>query len=376
MPISRVAMTGLVLYPPVEARPEIAELRPYAPGKPASALRRELGLERIVKLASNEGPFGPFPAALSALEDALPELNRYPERAVDLTERLAGRHGLAPDRIAPGNGADAVIANIALAFLQPGDEVLMGWPSFVSYHLSTLKMGATPVHVPLANGSYDLDAMAERIGPSTRLAYVCSPNNPTGGMVEGAALASFLDRVPERVLVVVDAAYHEYVTDPRHVDAVAAFGDRPNVLVLRTFSKMFGLAGLRVGYGVAASDVVADLGKVRGPFDVSELANVAAVASLDDPGECERRRDVNRRERERLDAALQQRGVTVYPAAGNFVCIEVGDGAALAARLEREGVIVRPLAAFGAPSCIRVTVGLPEHDDAFLAALDRCLQPA
>ena len=360
----------------VQARPEIAQLRPYVPGKPASELRRELGLEQVVKLASNEGPFGPFPAALAALEDALPELNRYPERASELTGRLADRHGLTPDRIAPGNGADAVIANIALAFLQPGDEVVMGWPSFVSYHLSTVKMGATPVHVPLANGSYDLDAMAERIGPSTRLAYICTPNNPTGGIVDGGAIATFLDRVPDRVLVVIDAAYHEYVTDPGHVDAVAAFGSRPNVVVLRTFSKMFGLAGLRVGYAVAAPDVAADLAKVRGPFDVSELANAAAVASLDDTAECERRREVNLRERERLIAELRQRGVTVYPAAANFVCIEVGDGAALAGRLEREGVIVRPLAAFGAPSCVRVTVGLPEQDDAFLAALDRCLQPA
>jgi histidinol-phosphate aminotransferase len=360
----------------VQARPEIADLRPYAPGKPASALRRELGIGEVVKLASNEGPYGPFPAAEEALAAALPALNRYPERAAELTERLGARHGLGPDRIAPGNGADAVIANIALAYLRPGDEVVMGWPSFVSYRLSAVKMGATPVHVPLAGGSYDLDAMADRIGPGTRLVYVCSPNNPTGGIVSGEALGSFLDRVPDDVLVVVDAAYHEYVTDPAHVDAVAAFGDRQNVLVLRTFSKMFGLAGLRVGYGVAAPEVVAELGKVRGPFDVSELANVAAVASLGDEAECERRRDVNEAERGRLVAALEQRGIGVYPAAANFVCIEVGDGAALAERLEREGVIVRPLAAFGAPSCVRVTVGLPEHDDAFLAALDRCLQIA
>ncbi|HEX2589522.1 MAG TPA: histidinol-phosphate transaminase [Gaiellales bacterium] len=360
----------------MQPRPEIADLRAYAPGKPASELRRELGLDQVVKLASNEGPFGPFPAALEALEAALPELNRYPERALELTERLAERHGLTADRVAPGNGADAVIANLALAFLEPGDEVVMGWPSFVSYHLSTVKMGAIPIHVPLRNGSYDLEAMAERIGPATRLVYVCSPNNPTGGIVDGAALAAFLRRVPEQVLVVIDSAYHEYVADPGHVDAVVAFGDRPNVVVLRTFSKMFGLAGLRVGYGVAAPDVVESLGKVRGPFDVSELANAAAVASLGDTAECERRRELNRAERERLTAALEGRGLSVYPAAANFVCIEVGDGAALAARLEREGVIVRPLAPFGAPSCIRVTVGLPEHDDAFLAALDRCLQPA
>jgi histidinol-phosphate aminotransferase len=360
----------------VQARPEIADLRPYQPGKPASALRRELGVERIVKLASNEGPFGPFPAALAAIAEAAPRLNRYPEHALELQQALASRHSLAPDRIAPGNGADGVIANLALAYLRPGDEAVMGWPSFVSYHLSAVKMGATPVHVPLRDGAYDLEALAARIGEATRIVYVCSPNNPTGGIVSDADLTRFLDAVSERVLVVIDAAYHEYVTDPAHADAVARHGSRPNVVVLRTFSKMYGLAGLRVGYGVAPPAVVAELAKVRGPFDVSEPAAVAAVASLGDEREVERRRRVNELERARLVGELDARGLRTLPAAGNFVCLEAGEGAALASRLEREGVIVRPLAAFGAPTCVRVTVGLAEHTDAFLAALDRCLAAA
>ena len=357
----------------MQARPEIADLRPYQPGKPASALRRELGLERIVKLGSNEGPRGPFPAAIEALAAAAPGLNRYPEGGAELLERLAGRHGLTPDRVAAGNGADAVIANLALAYLRPGDEVLMGWPSFVSYRLSAVKMGARPVPVPLRDGSYDLEAMAAAVTAATRIAYVCSPNNPTGGIVSGDALAAFLDAVGERVLVVIDSAYHEYVTDPAHVDAIAVHAGRPNVVVLRTFSKIYGLAGLRIGYGVAHAPVVDELGKVRGPFDVSELAQVAAVASLDDEEELEGRRSENER---RLEAELAARGVKLYPAAANFVCAEVGDGAALAARLEREGVIVRPLAPFGAPSCVRVTVGLRDENDIFLTALDRSLQPA
>ena len=360
----------------MQARPEIADLRPYQPGKPASALRRELGLERIVKLGSNEGPRGPFPAAVEALAAAIPGLNRYPEGGAELLERLAARHGLTPGRVAPCNGADGVIANLALAYLRPGDQVLMGWPSFVSYRLSAVKMGATPVPVPLRDGSYDLEAMAAAVTAATRIAYVCSPNNPTGGIVSGDALAAFVEAVPERVLVVIDSAYHEYVTDPAHVDAIAAHADRPNVVVLRTFSKIYGLAGLRVGYGVAPAPVVAELGKVRGPFDVSELAQVAAIASLDDEPELGRRRSENESERRRLEAELGTRGVKLYPAAANFVCAEVGDGAALAARLEREGVIVRPLAPFGAPSCVRVTVGLRDENDAFLTALDRSLQPA
>jgi histidinol-phosphate aminotransferase len=351
-------------------------MRPYEPGKPASALRRELGLEQVVKLASNEGPYGPFPAALDAIAAAAPGLNRYPEGATELLEALGARHGLGPERIAAGNGADGVIANIALAYLRPGDEVLMGWPSFVSYRLSTLKMGATPVTVPLRDGAYDLDALAGAVTDRTRVAYVCSPNNPTGSIVTADELAAFLDAIPERVLVVIDAAYHEYVTRPEYVDAIAAHAHRPNVAVLRTFSKIYGLAGLRIGYAVAQPGVAAELGKVRGPFDVSELAHAAAMASLSNDGELARRRDQNERDRDRLAEGLRAHGLHPFPAAGNFLCAEVGDGGAVAARLEREGVIVRPLAGFGASSCIRVTVGTPDENDAFLAALGRVLQPA
>jgi len=360
----------------VQPRPEIAPLLPYEPGKPANALRRELGLERVVKLASNEGPYGPFPAALEAIAAAAPGLNRYPEGAVELLEALGARHGLGPDRIAAGNGADGVIANIALAYLRPGDDVLMGWPSFVIYRLSALKMGASLVTVPLRDGAYDLEAMAAAVTERTRVAYVCSPNNPTGNIVAAADLTAFLDAVPERVLVVIDAAYHEYVTRPEHADAVAAHQHRPNVVVLRTFSKIYGLAGLRIGYAVAQPGVIAELGKVRGPFDVSELAHAAAMASLSGEDELARRRERNERDRERLAEGLRAHGLDPFPAAGNFLCSEVGDGAAMAARLEREGVIVRPLAGFGAPTAIRVSVGTAEELDFFAAALGRVLQPA
>jgi histidinol-phosphate aminotransferase len=360
----------------VDARPEISDLLPYQPGRPATALRGELGIARVVKLGSNEGPFGPFPAAAEAIAAAIPGLNRYPERGGELAQLLAARHGVTPDRIAVGNGADGVIANLALAYLRAGDEALMGWPSFVSYRLSAVKMGAAPVGVPLRDGAYDLEALAGAVTNATRLVYVCSPNNPTGGVVRGPDLAAFLDRVPERVLVVIDSAYHEYASGDERVDAVAEHGGRPNVVVLRTFSKIYGLAGLRVGYGVAPAGVVRELAKVRGPFDVSEAAHAAAAASLGDGAELERRREQNRLGRLRLEQQLAARGVRLYPAAANFVCAEVGDGASLAARLEREGVSVRPLAPFGAPKCVRITVGLPDENDALLTALDRALQPA
>jgi histidinol-phosphate aminotransferase len=315
MPISRVAISRLVLYPPVQARPEIADLRPYQPGRPASALRRELGLERIVKLGSNEGPRGPFPAAIEALSAAAPGLNRYPEGGAELLERLAGRHGLTPDRVAAGNGADAVIANLALAYLRPGDEVLMGWPSFVSYRLSAVKMGAKPVPVPLRVDVVP-QPVAAAVTAATRIAYVCSPNNPTGGIVPatpwphssmpwGAGAGRDRLRLP-RV---------RHRPRPRRCDRRPC--RRPNVVVLRTFSKIYGLAGLRIGYGVAPAPVVAELGKVRGPFDVSELAQVAAVASLTTRPSWSA--GAAKRGRARGWRPGWRRG-ELYPAAANFVC--------------------------------------------------------
>ena len=357
-------------------RPALADLRPYEPGKPAAQVRRELGLERIVKLASNEGPYGPFPSALEAIARQAPDLNRYPELGGELTERLAERHGVAPGRIALGNGADAIVGLLSTAYLDPGDEAVMGWPSFISYRLAAIRQAAVPVTVPLRDGVYDLDAIAERISPRTRIVYVCNPNNPTGTMVGRRTLRDFLDRVPEDVLVVVDEAYHDYVTDPDYPDAIAEHvGARPNVAALRTFSKIYGLAGLRVGYMVAPPEVVREAMKVRNAFDVSELAHVAALASLDDADELRRRRDLNERGRAQVVAALEAEGMAPYPACANFLAVEVGDGRAFARALEADGVIVRPLEPFGAPGSIRVTVGTPEENAVFAAALQRALQP-
>ena len=230
--------------------------------------------------------------------------------------------------------------------------------------------------VPLRDGVYDLDAMAERIGPRTRIVYVCNPNNPTGTMVGREAVRAFIDRVPEDVLVVVDQAYFEYVTDPDYPDAIAEHAlERPNVAVLRTFSKIYGLAGLRVGYMVGPAAVVREVMKVRNPFDVSELAHVAAIASLDDAAELARRRELNERGRADLVAALAAVGMTAFPACANFLAVDVGDGRALARALEADGVIVRPLEPFGAPGSVRVTVGTPDENAVFADALRRALQP-
>jgi histidinol-phosphate aminotransferase len=351
-------------------RAAIADLVPYEAGRAAADVRREVGLERVVKLASNEGPFGPLPAAREALAAAAAGLNRYPERGAELRERLAERHGVAPERIALGNGADAIVGHLSLAFLEPGDRVAAPWPSFISYELDARKLGAGCDRVPLAGGAADLDGLLAAIGPRTRIVYVCNPNNPTGGRVGRAELARFVDAVPDDVLVVVDEAYHEYVDAANHPDAASEHSAvRPNVVALRTFSKIYGLAGLRIGYAVAAPPITRAIAQVRKPFDVNELAHVAALASLAAAEELDRRRAHNRAGRAIVLAAMRAAGLDPWSPTANFVAAEVGDGRGLAGRLERLGVIVRPLAAFGAPGAVRVTVGAPGENEAFARAL-------
>jgi histidinol-phosphate aminotransferase len=351
-------------------RPGLDGIVPYEPGKPVEEVQRELGLDRVVKLASNEGPFGPFPAALEAIERARADLNRYPDGgAYRLRHALAERHGVRFEEIAVCAGADAVIGYVAYATLDPGDEVVTGWPSFPSYVLDALKLGAVPVRVPLRDHRFDLDAMLDAIGPRTKLVFVASPNNPTGTMNGRAELDAYFERVPEHVLTVLDQAYLEYVEEPDYPDAIAEYargGHR--VLVLRTFSKIFGLAGLRIGYGVGPAGVITAIGKVRRAFDVTSAGQEAALASLDDAAELARRREVNRSSMARLGEVLRARGLDpVGPAVANFAFVEVGDDAGpFNDALLRRGVIVRPMGAFGAPGAVRITSGLPDEID-FLA---------
>ncbi len=360
-------------------RPALAALVPYEPGKPVEEVQRELGLERVVKLASNEGPFGPFPAALEALERSARELNRYPDGgAYRLRAELAERHGVRFEEVAIGAGADGVIDCLSQAALDPGDEVVCGWPSFVSYVLDALKLGAVPRQVSLREHRYDLDAMLGAIGPRTKLVYVCHPNNPTGTMNTRAELDAWFERVPEHVLTVIDQAYFEYIDHAEYPDAIEEyFKAGRRVVVLRTFSKIYGLAGLRIGYGVGPAEVVTAIGKVRRAFDMSSQAQAAALGSLGDTAELERRRRLNAEGREKLERILRANGwEPALPAVGNFLYAEVGgDARETFEALLRLGVIVRPLAAFGAPGAIRVTVGTPE-EHAFLAEALARLSPA
>jgi histidinol-phosphate aminotransferase len=360
-------------------RPSVEALTPYQPGKPIEDVQRELGLERVIKLASNEGPFGPLPAAREALARVTDELNRYPDGpAYRLHEALARRHDLAMDEIAVGAGADGCIDMLSQAILDPGDEVVCGWPSFPSYLIYARKQGATVNTVPLRDHTYDLDALLAAVTPRTKLVYVCEPNNPTGTMNTTDELDEFFAQVPEHVVTVVDQAYFEYIDRPDYPDAVERYlkpGRR--VVVLRTFSKIYGLAGLRVGYAAGPRDVCAALAKVRRPFDVTAAAQVAALASLDDTAELARRRTVNAEGLARLEAVLREHGFDPAPSVGNFLYAETGsDAQELFERLLREGIIVRPLAGFGAPNAVRITVGTPEEIDAFAAALGRVLARA
>jgi histidinol-phosphate aminotransferase len=359
-------------------RPAIAAIVPYEPGKPAEEVQRELGLPHVVKLASNEGPFPPFPAALEALARQARELNRYPDGGFHrLRHALAERHGLGPENVAPAGGADGVVLYVSIACLDPGDEIVCGWPSFPSYVLDALKLGAVACRVPLRDDRYDLDGLLAAVTPRTKIVFVCNPNNPTGTMVGRTELDAYFETVPEHVLTVLDEAYFEYVEDPEYPDGIEEYlkaGRR--VLVLRTFSKIYGLAGLRVGYGVGPAEVVTAIRKVQNAFDVTQPAQDAALASLGDAAEIERRRRLNAEGRETLEHGLRELGVRVAARpVGNFVFAEVGgDARPLFEALLREGVIVRPLAGFGAPEAIRVTVGTAEENELFLAALERVLE--
>ena len=350
-------------------RPALAGLIPYEPGKPVEEVQRELGLERVVKLASNEGPLGPFPQAAEAMARAAGELNRYPDGgAFRLRTALAERHGVRFEEIAIGSGADGVIDGISQAVLDPGDEIVCGWPSFPSYVIYALKLGAKPVRVPLRDYRYDVDALLDAVTPRTKLVYICHPNNPTGTTNTRAELDAYFERVPEHVVTVLDQAYFEYIDDPNYANGIDYLRDGRRVLVMRTFSKIYGHAGLRVGYGVGDAELVTAMAKTRRAFDITTPAQEAALASLDAPDELARRRELNERGRTELGRLLRDAGYGVVgPAVGNFLYAEVGDDAqTVFEALLREGVIVRPLAAFGAPRAIRVTVGTPD-EHAFLA---------
>ena len=349
-------------------RPALEEIEPYRPGKRASEVRRELGLDEVVKLSSNESPYPPVPAALDAIASVAGKLNRYPDgAAVILKERLAGFLDVPAASLLVGNGSNELLRLLADVILEPGDEVVAAVPSFIVYPMVARLRGAVMVEVPLLGQAHDLEAMAKAVGPRTRLIFVCNPNNPTGTIVPAAAVRAFLAAVPQDVVVCFDEAYHEYVTDPDYRTALEFRDEHPNIVVLRTFSKIFGLAGLRIGYGVAAPVIVETVDKVREPFNVNTVAQVAAYYSLDSAEEISRRARENAVERDFVEGELDALGFARAESQTNFVYFDCGLPAMEAfERLQRQGVIVR---AFGRSRFIRATLGLRSENERLVAAL-------
>ncbi len=348
-------------------------LSPYVAGKPIEEVQREYGLAHVTKLASNENPMGAGPLARQAIVDTAQDCFRYPDGACHaLREKLAAHVGISADHLVFGTGSDGLIELTAKTFLAPGDEAVMSQSTFSLYHTNTVAAGATPVEVPLTGAlGLDLAAFAHAITPRTRVVWLCNPNNPTGTLYTQAEQDRLLDAIPPEVLVVVDEAYFEYAREcASYPDTIQDVRKRNNVLVLRTFSKIYGLAGLRVGYGIGSPDIITEMEKVRAPFNVSIVAQAAACASLDDHTYVADSLKLNRENYTYLTEQLQNRKVPYVPSYANFVLVDVGmDSAEAQEQLLRRGVIVKAGAPFGLPHHIRVSVGTREECDDFLRAL-------
>ncbi len=355
-------------------KPHIAALEPYQPGKPIEELERELGIAGAVKLASNENPLGPSPRAVEAIRKAAGEVHLYPDGSCHaLRHELAARLGVSERALVFGTGSDEVLELVAKSFLAPGDEAVHAWPSFAMYPIVIRGMGAEPVAVPLdAHAVHDLDAMLAAVGERTRVVFLCNPNNPTGTSVGAAAVDRFVRELPEDVVLVVDEAYVEYARRPDFPDSLALVQRRPSTLVLRTFSKIYGLAGLRVGYGIGGEELVSYLERARHPFTVSLPAQRAALAALDDREHLERSRRVNAEGATYLERELSTLGLEVWPTDANFVLVRIRRG--IADELLREGIIVRALDGFGLPGHVRITIGTQEQNRRLVEALGRLLR--
>jgi histidinol-phosphate aminotransferase len=353
----------------------IQRLAAYPPGMPLEELEREYGITGSIKLASNENPFGPSPRAVEAIKDALGSLHRYPDGSgFYLRRALAERLGVAADAIVLGNGSNDIIELAVRAFLRPGDEAVMAEQAFVIYQMVVQAAGAMPRAIPLRRYTHDLDAIGQAIGPATRLVFLANPNNPTGTIYKRDEWEDFLATVPAHVLVVADDAYADYVEDPDYPDSLAYQRRERLLLTLRTFSKIYGLAGLRVGYGVGPLEVIEVLNRIRQPFNVNALAQVAALAALDDHAHVARTRANNREGLAFLRAACERLGRPYVPSWANFLLIEVGEGARVYEALLRRGVIVRPMDVYGLPRHLRVTVGTPAENQRFVDCLAAVLE--
>ncbi|EYS88513.1 aspartate aminotransferase [Cupriavidus sp. SK-4] len=358
----------------------VRAISPYVAGKPISEVAREFGLDEagIVKLASNENPLGMPESARRAVADAVAELGRYPDsNGFALKGALSARFGVPADWLTLGNGSNDILELAAHALVEPGQSIVYAEYSFAVYALATQEIGARAIEVPARDYGHDLEAMAAAIAPDTRLVFIANPNNPTGTFVPAAQIEAFLQRVPANVVVVLDEAYNEYLDADQQYDSLAWVRRYPNLMVSRTFSKAYGLAGLRIGYAVAQPELSDLLNRIRQPFNVNSVAQAAAIAALGDADFLRRSAELNRAGKRQLTDAFNRLGLEYVPSSGNFVMVRVGDddgaGARVNLALLKQGVIVRPVGNYNLPRWLRVTIGLAGENAAFIAALERAL---
>ncbi|WP_434516879.1 histidinol-phosphate transaminase [Dechloromonas sp. ARDL1] len=352
----------------------VRAISPYQPGKPITELAREMGIpvDSIVKLASNENPLGMSPKARAAVEKAISGVERYPDQ-FDLIARVAERAGVAQNQVVLGNGSNDVLDLIARVFLAPGRSAVFAQHAFAVYPLATLSTGAELISTPAKNYGHDLAAMRTAIRPDTRIVWIANPNNPTGNFLPYAEVRAFLESVPKDVVVVLDEAYNEYIPASERVDTAGWLTEFPNLVICRTFSKIYGLAGLRVGYALASAEVADLMNRVRQPFNVNNLALAGALAALDDHEFLQASYELNRAGMAQIVAALERLNLEYIPSYGNFVTFRAGDGAAVNQKLLKQGVIVRPIGGYGLPEWLRVTIGTERENARFIEALEKAL---
>ncbi len=352
-------------------------IKPYVPGKPVEEVERELGLSDVIKLASNENALGPSPLAVKAMQESAAEMHIYPDgNCYYLKEALAAKLNITEDQLLFGNGSDEILSFMTVAFINPGDEAVMVAPSFSEYDFAMRLMGGVPRLVPLTGSdfAYDLDAVLAAVNDQTKIVFICSPNNPTGSHVQRSDFVKFMDKIPDKVLVVLDQAYIEYVNDPGHPEGLDLIEQGYPVIALRTFSKIYGLAGLRIGYGIASSALITGLNRVREPFNVNAMAQKAALAALSDTAHLENSIAVVEQGRKTLAAGLSALGLKPVPDQANFCFVDIGvDSRQAFQALLMKGVIVRTGDIFGYPTFIRVTYGTAAQNERFLVALKEVL---
>ncbi len=352
--------------------PHIEALKPYQPGRPPEQLKKELGIERFINLASNENPLGPPASALAAIQEALPEMNRYPEMGgMKLRAALAERYNVKVENVALGSGSESTMANIVRAFLHGDDEVLTSQGTFIGLYVLVRAQGVKLNMVPLKNYAFDLDAIAEAINERTKIIYLCNPNNPTGTIITRNQFDDFIKKVPEHVLVILDEAYYEFSGDnPAFPDSMSYRLD--NVLTLRTFSKAYAMAGIRLGYGLGHEYLIDFVNRIKLPFEPNCLAQAAGLAALADDDFLERTLANNKAGMHLITHELDRLGLMRVPSHGNFILVEL-DSAERVTQLHegllRHGIAIRPLTAFGLPTCIRITIGKPEENELLIKGL-------